>query len=131
MIWQLVETGNIKSAGGRPYSPGLRVDDWIYLSGQVPIDSDGKTVGGGDAAAQWRQCLDNVQELLESEGGSLQDIVFLQLFVTDMRHYLEHGDIRKEYFEEPYPASTVVGVTSLAREDWFIEIQATARLGSH
>jgi len=129
MSTQLIQTTGVKSAGGRPYSPALRVGDTIYLSGQVPIDANGNTVGPGDGAAQWRQCLENLKALLEEAGASLRDVVFLQLFVTDMRVYMKHGEIRREYFQEPFPASTVVGVTSLAQEDWMIEIQATARVG--
>jgi enamine deaminase RidA (YjgF/YER057c/UK114 family) len=126
----LVETSGVKSAGGRPYSPAVRAGDWLYLSGQVPIDAEGKTVGVSDPAAQWRQCLDNVNELLQSVGAAMRDIVFLQLFVTDMDNvYLKHGEIRREYFEAPFPASTVTETRRLAQPDWMIEIQAVAYLG--
>ena len=126
----LVETARVKSAGGRPYSPAVRAGDWLYMSGQVPIDAEGRTMGAFDPAAQWRQCLDNIKELLESVGASMQDIVFLQLFVTDMDAvYIKHGDIRREYFDVPFPASTVTETRRLAQADWMIEIQATAYLG--
>lgn len=125
-----VETAGVKSAGGRPYSPAVRAGDWCYLSGQVPIDAEGRTVGALDPAAQWRQCLDNIKELLESAGAGMRDIVFLQLFVTDMDAvYLEHGEIRREYFDVPFPASTVTETPRLAQPDWMIEIQAVAYLG--
>ncbi len=130
MKFRLVETESVRSAGGRPYSPALRMGDWLFVSGQVPLDGAGNTVGRGDAAAQWRQCLENIRSLVEQAGGSMADIATLNLYVTDMRHYLAHGDIRKEFFSEPYPAQTVVGVTCLAHEDWLIEIEATAYLGA-
>ena len=129
MAAELIETPEVSSAGGRPYSPALKVGRWVIVSGQVPIDRDGETVGLGDPAAQWRQCLDNIQNLLQAAGASMGDVVLLDLFVTDMRHYLNHGEIRKEYFQEPYPASTVVAVNSLAHEDWIIEISAQAYIG--
>lgn len=127
--FELVETDNVKSAGGRPYSPALRVGDHLHVSGQVPIDRDGRTVGPGDPAGQWRQCFENVKELIEAAGCTMADIYFLNLYVTDMRIYIEHGEIRKEYLSPPYPASTVVQVGSLAQADWFIEIEAHAYLG--
>jgi enamine deaminase RidA (YjgF/YER057c/UK114 family) len=126
----LVETTGVKSAGGRPYSPAVRAGDCIYLSGQVPIDAEGRTVGTVDPAAQWRQCLDNIKELLESAGAAMRDVVFLQLFVTDMDEvYLKHAEIRREYFEVPFPASTVTETSRLAQPDWMIEIQAVAYVG--
>jgi 2-iminobutanoate/2-iminopropanoate deaminase len=126
----LVETSRVKSAGGRPYSPAVRAGDWLYLSGQVPIDAEGNTVGRSDPAAQWHQCLDNLKELLESVGAGMANITFLQLFVTDMDEvYLKHGEIRREYFEAPFPASTVTETRRLAQPDWMIEIQAVAYLG--
>ena len=126
---ELVETDEVKSAGGRPYSPAVRAGDWLIVSGQVPIDGAGNTVGKGDPAAQWRQCLENIRVLVEEAGGSLADIARMDMFVTDMRHYHNHGEIRKDFFKPPYPAQTVVGVTSLAHEDWVIEIEAAAYLG--
>lgn len=126
---QLVQTESVKSAGTRPYSPALRVGDHLHLSGQVPIDAAGNTVGAGDPAGQWRQCFENIKELVEVVGGSMKDIYFLNIYVTDMRVYMEHGEIRKEYLTPPYPASTVIQVGSLAQPDWFIEIEARAYLG--
>jgi 2-iminobutanoate/2-iminopropanoate deaminase len=129
---QLIQAKGIRPAGpggGRPYSPALRVGDFLIISGQVPIDADGKTVGAGDPERQWRQVLDNIKGLLEAAGGTMDDIVFLGYYVTDMRHYLNHGEIRREYFNPPYPCGTAIGVTGLAQEDWCIEIEATAYLG--
>ena len=103
MAFEMVETDNVRSAGGRPYSPALRVGDHLYLSGQVPIDGDGNTVGPGDPAAQWRQCFENIKELVEAAGATMADMYFLTIYVTDMRVYMDHGEIRKEYLSEPLP----------------------------
>jgi 2-iminobutanoate/2-iminopropanoate deaminase len=127
--FQLVQTPGTSPAGGRPYSPALRVGDWLVIAGQAPVDGDGNLVGRGDAAAQWRQCLVNIRSLVEEAGGSMADIVHTGIYVTDMRHHLAHSEIRREFFEEPYPTATVVGVASLANEDWLIEIEAMAYFG--
>ena len=126
---KLIETKGVKSAGGRPYSPALKVGDYLYISGQVAIDAQGKTVGAGDPVAQARQAFENIKELLEAAGGTMDDIVFLMIYVTDIRHYFTFGELRKEYFKPPYPACTAIGVTGLAQEDWCVEIEATAYLG--
>jgi reactive intermediate/imine deaminase len=125
---KLIHTENVKSAGGRPYSPALRVGDILYASGQVPIDGEGKTIGAGDPVVQGRQCLNNIKELIQEAGGTMDDIVFLTIYVTDMRHFHTFSEVRKEFFTPPYPASTAVGVTGLAHEDWLIEIEGTAHL---
>jgi reactive intermediate/imine deaminase len=127
--FQLVQTAGTKPAGGRPYSPALRAGDWLVIAGQAPVDADGNVVGQGDAATQWRRCLENIRSLIEAAGGSMADVVHTGIYVTDMRHHLAHNEIRREFFEEPYPTATVVGVTSLASEDWLIEIEALAYLG--
>jgi 2-iminobutanoate/2-iminopropanoate deaminase len=126
--FQLVETDDVKSAEGRPYSPALRVGDWLMVSGQVPLGPDGKTIST-DAADQWHQCLKNIRTLVEAAGATMADVVRLDVFVTDIRHYLNHGMIRKEYFDPPYPICTALEVAGLAREEWVIEIEAQAYLG--
>jgi enamine deaminase RidA (YjgF/YER057c/UK114 family) len=130
VAFEVVETDNVRSAGGRPYSAALKVGDHLYLSGQVPIDGDGNTVGPGDPAGQWRQCFENTKELVEAAGATMADIYFLTIYVTDMRVYMDHGDIRKEYLSRPYPASTVVQIGSLAMPNWFIEIESIVYLGT-
>jgi 2-iminobutanoate/2-iminopropanoate deaminase len=126
--FQIVQTPGTKPAGGRPYSPALRVGEWLVIAGQAPVDEDGNVVGRGDPAAQWRRCLENIRSLVEEAGGSMADVVHTGIYVTDMRYHLAHSEIRREFFEEPYPTATVVGVTSLAHEDWLIEIEAMAYL---
>jgi reactive intermediate/imine deaminase len=126
---QLVESANVKSAGGRPYSPALRVGEFLYISGQVPLDRSGNTVGPGDPVAQTRQCFENIEELVEAAGGTLDDVFWLTSYVTDIRVFMDHPEIRTEFFSPPYPASTVVQVSSLAQTGWLIEIDARAYLG--
>jgi 2-iminobutanoate/2-iminopropanoate deaminase len=67
---------------------------------------------------------------VEEAGGAMERMYFLTIYVTDMRVYIDHGDIRTEYLSAPYPASTVVQVGSLAMPDWFVELEASVYLGS-
>jgi 2-iminobutanoate/2-iminopropanoate deaminase len=127
--FQFVQTPGTEPAGGRPYSPALRVGDWLVIAGQASVDAEGNLVGRGDAAAQWRQCLENIRALVEAAGGSMPDVVHLGIYVTDMQHHLKHSEIRREFFVEPYPTATAVGITSLVDPDWLIEIEALAFLG--
>ena len=126
---RLVESENVKSVDGRPYSPAIRVGDFLYLSGQVPLDGSGNTVGPGDPVAQTRQCFNNIKELVEVAGGTMDDVFYLTSYVTDIGVYADNPHLRAEYFSPPYPASTVVQVSSLVQGDWLIEIEARAYLG--
>lgn len=123
-----ISTEEVKPAGGRPYSPAIQCGDFLFISGQVPIDGKGQTVGRGDIMAQARQALHNMKALVEAAGGTMDDIAFLSLYVTDMRHYPTFGEIRREFFREPFPASTIIGVTGLANQDWLIEVEGIAYL---
>jgi reactive intermediate/imine deaminase len=125
----VVQTEGTAPAGGRPYSPAVRAGDWLVIAGQAALDERGEIVGRGDPAAQWRRCLTNIRTLVEEAGGSMADVVQTGIYVTDMRYHLAHSEIRREFFAEPYPTATVVGVTALAHEDWLIEIEALAYLG--
>lgn len=123
-----ISTEEVKAAGGRPYSPAVLCGDFLLISGQVPIDGKGQTVGRGDIVAQARQALGNIRALVEAAGGTMDDVAFLTLYVTDMRHFPTFGEIRREFFREPFPASTIIGVTGLANQDWLIEIEGVAFL---
>ena len=128
MGFEVVETASSRPAGGRPYSPALRVGDWLIVSGQAATGPEGEVVGRGDPEAQWRQCLGNIEALVKQAGGSMADVVEITIYVRDMRYHLDHSEIRKEFFSVPYPTATVVEVAALAHEDWLIEIAARAYL---
>jgi enamine deaminase RidA (YjgF/YER057c/UK114 family) len=138
---ELIQTSGFKAGyDDRIFSPALRVGPWLFLSGIVAFDNDRKqTVGisGGsptragkvDPEAQWRQTLTNMKQLLEAAGGSMRDVVMANVFVTDIRYYLDYEYVRAEFFEPPYPVCTAVAVHALVHPDWVIEIEATAYLG--
>ncbi|MFF4948930.1 RidA family protein [Streptomyces chattanoogensis] len=111
-----------------PYkiSQAIRAGGLIHVSGQAGIDERGRTVSD-DFLTQGRQAFANVARVLAEAGASLADVVKVGIFVTDMAADLEHViALRGEFLSEPYPADTLLEVSSLARPDWRIEVEATA-----
>lgn len=117
----------------RLITDGVKVDNWIYLSGQLSVDANGQTVGENDIAEQVRMAYQNVKTALKSFGADMPHIVEETLFVTDIRHFLSRADelfaIRAEaYGEEPQVAQTLVEVVALGVSTSMIEIKCVARL---
>lgn len=109
------------------YTPAVRASgDLIFCSGIVPVDENGNTVGIGDAAAQTRQILQNLTRVLAASGVSLSDVARLNVFSTDMANRSQINTVRREFFTEPYPASTHVEVKGLVDSEWLLEIEAVA-----
>lgn len=98
----------------------------LHISGQVAFDAEGNVVGVGDIRAQTRKVLDNIKTILAAVGGLMSDIVQVVVYVTDMSHLKAIHEVRAEYFERPYPASTLVQVSALIRPELLIEISAIA-----
>ena len=117
-----------------PYVPfrlsqGFRVDDLVIVSGQAAIDEHGGLVGVGDFDAQADQVFRNLQRVLEAGGSSLDRIVKVTIFLTDMANFPKIVELRGRWFTEPYPADTIVEVSSLALPELEIEIEAIAVAG--
>lgn len=111
-----------------PYSQAVRVGDWLYLSGQIPVDpSTGKLVEGG-IHAQTRQVLQNLQAVLTAVNVSLQDVVKVTIYMVDLDSFQEMNEIYAEYFSPPYPARATVQVSALPKGA-LIEIEAVAYVG--
>ena len=98
----------------------------VYVSGQVAMDAEGNVVGGGDAGAQTEKVLENVATVLEEAGGSLDHIVKVTVFITDMAFYDEIHEVRRRHFGEPYPASSMVEVSALIDPRLLVEVEAVA-----
>ncbi len=99
----------------------------IFLAGQVSVDMSGNPVGSGDIALQMRTVMENLKKVLEGAGASLGDVIKLNTYVTNMTEYRERAqDIRREYFSQDFPASTLVEVKSLAHPEFMVEIEAIA-----
>jgi reactive intermediate/imine deaminase len=105
---------------------GYRVGDVIILSGQAAINRQGEVVGGGDFDAQVEQVFENLKYVLGLAGSSLKNVINVNIYLTDMGNFPKILEFRERYFTPPYPADTIVEVTSLALPDLMIEIQAIA-----
>ena len=100
----------------------------VHLKGQVPLDPEGRIVGGGDMRAQLRQVLANIRTALASVGGEMRDITSLVHYATDIEAFMATGDIRAEHFAPPYPITTTVEVARLYDPRILIEITASAEI---
>lgn len=122
---------NLKNVRKAIYHHYIRVDSpksLIFLSGQLSRDENGQLVGPGDMAEQTRQCIRNMRSVLEAAGGTLDDIVSIVVYTTDMRQFKEIVQSRTEFFIGKLPTSTIVEVNHLADPGLLIEFQATAAL---
>jgi len=99
----------------------------LYISGQVALDRDGKLVGAGDFGAQAEQVFANLKAALEAGGASFKDVVKITMYVTDMSELKALRTARDRYIDPKHPpASTLVEVRKLVRDDLLLEIDATA-----
>jgi 2-iminobutanoate/2-iminopropanoate deaminase len=123
---RLLKPADVKMRGH--YSAGWEVTGGrlIFVSGQIPWDSEGRTVGPGDIEAQTRQVYENIRGVLAEAGATLDDVVKVTIFLRDIRYRDVVNRIRSELFKPPYPASTQVAVASLVDPEWLVEIEATA-----
>jgi reactive intermediate/imine deaminase len=100
----------------------------VFLAGQAPISPEGDLVGKGDFEAQTRQVFDNLRAVLDQAGAGFESIVKLTVYLLDTSRLRDYARIKAEYIPGPQPASTAIGVGSLAREGMMIEIEAVAVL---
>jgi aminoacrylate peracid reductase len=111
-----------------PYSPGARAGGVLYVGGTLAMDKEGKTVGVGDVKVQTRNVLEQVRAVLEAAGGSMKDIAFNQIFLKDLKDYAAMNEVYREYFPGTPPARYCIRA-DLVREEFLVEIAATAHLG--
>jgi 2-iminobutanoate/2-iminopropanoate deaminase len=114
-----------------PYSQGVKVthaQSVLFLSGQVAYTADGGGACRGDFKGQARGAYEAIKALVESQGGTLANVVKITTYVTDMRYRADLAPIREEFLGRKGPASTLVEISQLAHPDWMIEIEAIAVL---
>lgn len=109
-----------------PYSHAVEVDGFIYLSGQTPMDSKTGKLIDGDIQAQTEQAFKNLFAVLSSAGLSSDDVIKVNVYLTDMSNFSDMNEVYKKQFNEPYPARTTVGVNELPLGT-MIEIEMIAR----
>jgi reactive intermediate/imine deaminase len=121
--------GGLPRPNGYSHVVVAPADRIVFVSGQVPLDADGTLVGAGDAAAQARQVFENLSTALEAAGASWSNVVKLNFFVRDVREMPAVRTIRDQYVDAGRaPASTLVEVSRLFRDDVLVEVDAVAVL---
>jgi reactive intermediate/imine deaminase len=129
MIKQAVNPWEWQNRAG--FSQAWRVDGastLVFISGQAPISPDGQLVESDDFETQCRQVFQNLETVVDESGATLESIVKLTVFLTDMQTLPEYTRIKGEFFRGEQPASTAVEVAALARPEMLVEVEALAVL---
>ena len=110
----MIETNNAPQAIGT-YSQAIKINDTVYLSGQIPLVPETMEIAEGDISDHIKQVFDNLKAVAEAAGGNFFDIVKLNVFLTDLSDFPIVNEIMSEYFTKPYPARAAVGVSALPK----------------
>jgi len=114
MSREIISTDRAPAAIGT-YSQAVKVDNTVYLSGQIPLDPASMELVDGDMATQIKRVFDNLSAVAEAAGGSLKDVVKLNVFLTDLGNFPIVNEVMATYFNEPYPARAAIGVAALPK----------------
>ena len=128
MSREIIQTDRAPQAIGT-YSQAVRSGNTVYMSGQIPLIPESMELVDGDMEAQIRQVFDNLSAVAEAAGGTLADVVKLNVFLPDLGHFAIVNEVMAEYFTPPYPARAAVGVAALPRGSQ-VEMDAVMELGS-
>lgn len=107
-------------------SQAVRAGNLLFVSGQAAVAPTGEVVGAGDFDRQAEQVFENLQAVLRAGGSDLDRVVKVTIFVTDMAVFPKILELRKRYFRAPYPADTIVEISSLGLPELLLEIEAIA-----
>jgi len=114
MAKTIIHTDNAPQAIGT-YSQAVKVDNTVYISGQIPLDPASMEVVSGGIEAEITRVFDNLKAVAEASGGSLTDVVKLNIFLTDLGNFPTVNEIMAQYFQQPYPARAAIGVAALPK----------------
>jgi reactive intermediate/imine deaminase len=114
MARQIISTDKAPKAIGT-YSQAVKVDNTVYLSGQIPLIPESMEMVTGEISLQIRRVFDNLRAVAQAAGGDLKDIVKLNVFLTDLNNFPTVNEIMAEYFTQPYPARAAIGVAALPK----------------
>jgi reactive intermediate/imine deaminase len=114
MTKEIIQTDKAPKAIGT-YSQAVKIDQIVYLSGQIPLHPETMTLVDGDINAQITQVFENLQAVAEAAGGDFSDVVKLNVFLTNLAHFPIVNEIMGKYFTEPYPARAAIGVAALPK----------------
>lgn len=115
MTKEIISTDKAPQAIGT-YSQAVRTGNTVYLSGQIPLVPETMEMVSGDIEAQIRRVFDNLQAVANAAGGSLADIVKLNVFLTDLSNFPQVNEVMADYFQQPYPARAAIGVAALPKD---------------
>ena len=124
MTKQTIHTDDAPAAIGT-YSQAIEVNDLVFLSGQIPLDPATMEVVDGDFEARARRVFDNLSAVAAAAGGTLDDVVKLTVFLTDLGNFATVNAVMEDYFRKPFPARAAVGVASLPKG---VDVEADAIL---
>jgi reactive intermediate/imine deaminase len=110
----IIHTDQAPAAIGT-YSQAVKVNNTVYLSGQIPLDPETMEIVSDDVAVQITQVFDNLTAVCQAAGGDLSSIVKLNIFLTDLGNFPIVNEIMGQYFAEPYPARAAIGVRALPK----------------
>jgi reactive intermediate/imine deaminase len=97
------------------YSQAINASGLVFLSGQIPLDPATMDLVDGDFEARARQVFDNLQAVASAAGGSLDQVVKLTIYLTDLQNFATVNSVMEDYFQQPYPARAAVGVAALPK----------------
>ncbi len=115
MAKTIINTDKAPQAIGT-YSQAVKVNNTVYLSGQIPLVPETMEMVDGDIEAQIHRVFQNLTAVCEAAGGHLKDIVKLNIFLTDLSNFATVNKVMAEYFEQPYPARAAIGVSQLPKD---------------
>jgi 2-iminobutanoate/2-iminopropanoate deaminase len=130
MSFRKITSPLVPEPAGGIYTNCFAVGNQVILSGMTASGPDGKPIGGASMEGQTRAVLAKIQHLVEAAGGSMNDIVKITVYVTDISRRPEIGKVRAEFFPSAKPCSTMVEVKALVTPDLLVEIDALAILGA-
>jgi len=114
MTKTIINTADAPQAIGT-YSQAVKVDNTVYISGQIPLDPASMEVVEGGIDAQITRVFDNLKAVAAASGGSLADVVKLNIFLVDLGNFPTVNEIMAQYFDDPYPARAAIGVSALPK----------------
>ncbi len=114
MTRSIISTDKAPQAIGT-YSQAVKIDNTVYLSGQIPLVPETMELAEGDMRIQITQVFNNLTAVAEASGSSLADVAKLNIYLTDLSHFPLVNEVMSEFFSEPYPARAAVGVAELPK----------------
>lgn len=125
MSRDIIHTDSAPSAIGT-YSQAVRHGNLVFLSGQIPLDPATMELVGGDFEARARRVFENLRSVVEAAGGTMNQVLKVNIFLTDLADFATVNEVMADFFDEPYPARAAVGVASLPKG---ADVEAEAVLG--